>query len=127
MDSKWIWIGLATVAAALIVWVFVKLLFGNISDHLYKGLHAEANVQLSRICELEGNYHQTHRVYTSNLDSIGFYEDSEDGSKFIYEVGLADSNRFIARAFCKEDYDRDKDQLTWEIREDCKPVMISED
>jgi hypothetical protein len=127
MNSKWIWIGSAVVAAALIVWVFVKLLFGNIADHLYEGLHAEAKVQLTHICELEEQYHQKNKVYTQDLQKMGFYEDSEDGSKFVYEIGLADSTRFIARAFCKEDYDRDQDQLTWEIREDCVPKLVSED
>jgi hypothetical protein len=127
MNSKWIWIGLATVAAALIVWVFVRLLFGNISDHLYEGLHAEAQVQLNRICELQQQYHQKHQVYTQDLEAMGFYEDPEDGSKFVYEVGLADSSHFIARAFCKKDYDRDQNQLTWEVREDCKAKMVSED
>lgn len=127
MDSKWIWISFATLAAGLIVWVFVKLLFGNISDHLYVGMHAEAKVQLSHICDLEKDYHQKHLQYTMDFDSIGFYEDANDGSKFVYEIGLADSNHFIARAFCKEDYDKDKQQLTWEIQETCEPVMISED
>lgn len=127
MDSKWIWIGLATIAAGLVIWVLVKLLFGNISDQLYEGINAEAKVQLSHLCDLEHHYHQLHQAYTQDLRAIGFYEDPEDGSKFVYEVGLADSNHFIARAFCKEDYDQDQQQLTWEIREDCVPRMVSED
>ncbi len=127
MDSKWIWIGIATVAVGLIIFVFVKMLFGNISEQMYVGMHAEAKVQLSHICDLEKKYHQNHQTYTTDLELIGFYEDMEDGSKFVYEVGLADSTRFIARAFCKDDYDQDKQQLTWEIKETCEPVMLSAD
>lgn len=127
MNSRWMWIGLATVAAGLVIFVLVKMLFGNISDHLYEGLHAEAKVQLSRICDLQDIHHKASGTYIADLEELGYYEDKEDGSKFVYEVGLADSSRFIARAFCKADYDKDKQQLTWEIREDCKPVMISED
>ena len=127
MDSKWIWIGLATAAAGLIIYVFVRMLFGSISDQMYDGMHAEAKVQLSHICNLEKDYHQKHHTYTTDMKAIGFVEDLEDGSKFLYEVGLADSNRFIARAFCKEDYDQDKQQLTWEIKETCEPVMLSAD
>ncbi|MFM2376207.1 MAG: hypothetical protein RLZZ165_1304 [Bacteroidota bacterium] len=127
MDSKWIWVGLATVATGLVVWVFVKMLFGDIREHLYGGLNAEAKVQLSHLCDLEKDYYSLHRTYSMSLDSIGFIEDSEDGSKFVYEVGFADSSRFIARAFCKADYDKDRQQLSWEIRESCTPVMISED
>jgi hypothetical protein len=127
MDSKWIWIGLATLAAGLIVYIFVKILFGSISEQLYVGINAEAKVQLSHICDLEKHYHGSKGSYTQDLKAIGFYEDPEDGAKFVYEVGLADSSHFIARAFCKEDYDQDKRQLVWEIKENCEPVMISED
>ena len=127
MDSRWIWISLATLAAGLIVFVFVKMLFGSISDQLYVGMHAEAKVQLSHLCDLEKRYHDAHQAYTQDLEAVGFYEDANDGTKFVYEVGLADSNRFIARAFCKEDYDQDKQQLTWEIKENCELVMVSED
>lgn len=127
MDSKWIWIGLATVAAGLIVYVFVRLLFGNISDQMYVGMHAEAKVKLSHLCKLEKRHFEQHRVYSQDLEAIGFYEDPDDGSKFVYEVGFADSSRFVARAFCKEDYDQDRQQLTWEINESCEPVMLSAD
>ena len=127
MNTKWMWIGLATAGAGLVIFVFVKMLFGDISNHLYEGLHAEAKVQLSRICDLESIHHKKNGRYTADLEEIGYYEDAEDGSKFVYEVGLADSSHFIARAFCKADYNKDKKQLTWEIREDCQPVMISED
>lgn len=127
MDSKWIWIGLATVAAGLIVFVFVKMLFGSINDQLYEGINAEAKVQLSHLCDLEHHYHETHGQYSQDLKALGFDEDPNDGSKFVYEVGSADSSHFVARAFCKSDYDQDKEQLTWEVKEDCVPALVSAD
>lgn len=127
MNSKWIWIGLAMLALGGVVWVLVKMLFGDISDQLYVGINAEAQVQLTQICKLEQDHYATHRVYSMDLEGIGFYQGKDDGSKFIYEVGLADSNRFVARAFCREDYDEDKQQLTWEVKNDCVPRKISED
>ena len=109
------------------MFVFVKMLFGSINDQLYEGINAEAKVQLSHICDLGAHYHTDHGTYSMDLKAIGFYEDDQDGSKFVYEVGWADSSHFIARAFCKSDYGDDKEQLTWEIKENCEPVMISED
>jgi hypothetical protein len=127
MNSKWVWIGLAVVALGGVTWILVVMLFGNISDHLYKGLHAEAQVQLTLICDLEHDYFEQNQVYTQDLEAIGFYQSAKDGAKFDYEVGLADSTRFIARAFAREDYDQDKQQLTWEVKTDCTPIMLSED
>jgi hypothetical protein len=127
MNSKWIWIGMAMIALGGVTWVLVAMLFGDISDHLYVGINAEAQVQLTHICDLEKDYHDTHKTYSQDLEAIGFYQSDDDGSKFVYEVGLADSNRFIARAFAREDYDQDKDQLTWEVQVDCVPRKIAED
>ena len=127
MNSKWILVAAAAVALTGVTWVLVTMLFGNINDELYTGINAEAQVQLSRICDLEKEYFAKHQVYQADLDSIGFYQGGDDGSKFVYEVGLADSSRFIARAFCREDYDADKQQLTWEVQKDCLPRMISAD
>jgi hypothetical protein len=127
MNSKWIWIGLAVLAFGGVIWVLVNMLFGSISDQLYEGINAEAQVQLTRICDLEKDYFEQHKVYEMDLEKIGFYQSDDNGSKFVYEVGLADSNRFIARAFAREDFDQDKLQLTWEIVGDCVPRMISGD
>ncbi len=127
MNSKWILIGAAAIALSAVTWVLVTMLFGNIKDELYTGINAEAQVQLSRICDLEKEYFAKHQVYHAELDTIGFFQGGDDGSKFVYEVGLADSNRFIARAFCRDDYDADKQQLTWEVQLDCVPRMISAD
>ncbi len=127
MNQRWMWIGLSVIAIFGVVWVLVKMLFGSISDELYVGINAEAQVQLTRICDLEKDYFEQHKVYHKDLETIGFYQSDDDGSKFVYEVGLADSSRFIARAFARDDYDQDKVQLTWEVKLDCVPRMISGD
>jgi hypothetical protein len=84
-------------------------------------------MQLSHICDLEQAHRQAHGSFTKDLAKIGFYQDKEDGNKFIYEVGLADSNRFLARAFAKTDFDKDKEQLVWETNEGCVLRKISDD
>jgi type IV pilus assembly protein PilE len=128
MNNRWIWIGVAMLALGLIIWVLVTMLFGNVKGHLYDSINAEAQVQLSRICELEGDYKAAKGTYTQDLEGIGFYQGENDGSKFVYEVGIADSGRFVARAFAVEDYDRDQVQLTWEISSsDCIPRQLEED
>jgi hypothetical protein len=127
MNARWIWISLSVVAFGGIIWVMIKMLFGNISNELYEGLNAEAQVQLTQICDLEKVYFERNKVYEADLEKIGFYQSDDDGSKFVYEVGLADSTRFIARAFARDDYDRDRSQLTWEVRPDCVPRKIEED
>jgi type IV pilus assembly protein PilE len=127
MNSKWIWIGAATVVLGGMIWVLVVMLFGSISNELFDGLNAEAQVQLTHICDLEKSYLEQHGTYEADLETIGFYQSEDDGAKFVYEVGLADSSRFIARAFAREDYDLDKQQLTWEVRPDCVPRKIEDD
>ncbi len=61
MNSKWLWIGSAVVALAGVIWVLVVMLFGNISNQLYDGINAEAQVQLSHICDLEKEYFEAER------------------------------------------------------------------
>lgn len=109
------------------IWVLVVMLFGNIKNEMFESINAEAQVQLSHICDLEQAYFESNKTYTQDLERIGFYQSDDDGSQFIYEIGLADSSRFIARAFARKDYDLDKQQLTWQIKNDCVLQMIEED
>ena len=127
MKSKWVMILLVVGGVGGIIWILILMLFGDISSQLYDSLGVEAKVKLSHICDLEKAAFERNGVYSMDMESIGFYQGDNDGSRFTYEIGLADSVGFVARAFAIKDYDQDKQQLIYQIAEDCKIVQISED
>lgn len=127
MKSKWTVILLVLGATAGIVWVLVLMLFGDISAQLYDSLEAEAKFKLSYLCELQTAEFKRNGKYSTDMEAIGFYQGNDDGSRFTYQIGLADSVGFVARAFATTDYDQDQERLIFQIAEDCNFEKISED
>lgn len=127
MKSKWMVIILVVGGVGGMIWILILMLFGDISAQLYDSLGVEAKVKLNRICELEANYFEKNGLYSIDMEKIGFYQGKDDGSRFTYEIGLADSVGFVARAFAIKDYDQDQQQLIYQVEEDCQIVQISED
>ena len=110
-----------------IIWILILMLFGDISKQLYDSLAVEAKVKLNYICELEAAEFAKNGRYSADMEAIGFYQGEDDGSRFTYEIGLADSLGFVARAFAIKDYDQDQQQLIYQVEQDCKIVLIQKD
>ncbi len=127
MKSKWMMILLIVGAAGGVIWILILMLFGDISAQLYDSLEVEAKVKLNHICDLEKAAFEKNGVYSIDMEAIGFYQGENDGSRFTYEIGLADSVGFVARAFAIKDYDQDQQQLIYQVEQDCNIVQISED
>lgn len=107
--------------------MLILMLFGNARTHLYASLDVEAKMKLSYICELETAHKSKTGSFTLNMEEMGFFQGENDGSRFIYEVGLADSLGFVARAFATQDYDQDQVRMIYEVTERCEIVQIQED
>jgi hypothetical protein len=127
MNSKWLWIGFAVAALGGIVWVLLLMLFGNAHDQLYDSLEVEAKMKLSYICELETSHKEKTGTYSKNMEEMGYFQGENDGSRFFYEIGLADSLGFVARAFATKDYDQDEVRMIYEVNETCEIKLIQAD
>lgn len=87
-----------------------------------KAKETEAKMMLSQLHSLEENYYHENDVYSSNLDEIGFEQETlkTEGGRARYKIKIekADTIGFIAIAESVIDFDKDGVFSIWEVKED---------
>ena len=126
MNSNWIWTGFGVLALVGVVFTLFRVLDPNAIEDLRKDWQVEAKYQLSYICNLEKAYFEKNNKYSTDLETLGFFQE-EGSADFWVEVVGADSSDFLARAYAMRDFDNDGELNVWETQKNCLPREIVED
>lgn len=122
-----IWLTLGGIGMLGVAYVMYLFVAAPLPQRYVEDWNAEAKVQLVHLCELQKTYFTQHHRYNDTLEKVGFYQAETDGGKYWLEMGPHDSTGFVARAFAREDFDKDGEQSIWEITQACEPKEISQD
>jgi type IV pilus assembly protein PilE len=91
----------------------------------------EAKTQLAFLHTLERVYYLEHDTYTSSFETLGFEHEkmiTEGGrARYVIEIELAETNRYIATATSIIDFDNDGVFNKWQVTEEGNVEQIIPD
>lgn len=102
-----------------IIGIILLMVLPNQTAVISQAKAIEAQAMLNQVYGLEKSYFYRYSKYTSNLEELGFEQEStvDEGGQAVYKVEVVDATNdsFLARATSVSDLDSDGAFNTWEI------------